>query len=122
MSHGARMSWTTKAAGKSLQKVHVDRLHHHPGYADLNLVCCIYHKPRRFDESSGSESDDGSSSSSSSSEDEEGDDKSGHPHAHHAHRQEKNAYERIPRARGKAKPNGEHLYHSSGMARLMPFF
>lgn len=93
--------------------------------ADLNgAVCCIYHKPRSFDESSASESDD---SSSSSEDEEDGDDKSGHEgddgrarrvgrshgHGHH-HHQEKNAYERIPRARGKAKTNGEYPRCFSG--------
>ncbi|KAF8343601.1 type 1 phosphatases regulator YPI1 [Amanita rubescens] len=80
-------------------------------------VCCIYHKQRKFDES---ESEDSSDSDSSSDEGEgEGGEKGGeddgsrhnhHHHHQHAHRhkpkEEKNAYERMPRAREKGKTQG----------------
>ncbi|CAG8525484.1 9901_t:CDS:2 [Ambispora gerdemannii] len=69
-------------------------------------VCCIYHKPRAFDESSSE------SSSSDSSEDEEG---SNHNHHHHHHRSNKrssrdrsdspNAYERQPQYKSRPQPD-----------------
>ncbi|RIA92527.1 phosphatase inhibitor-domain-containing protein [Glomus cerebriforme] len=66
-------------------------------------ICCIYHKPRIFGESS----DDGSSSSSSSisdSDDSDHDHKNGHNHHHHHnhkrsdkhYKNSPNAYERQP--------------------------
>ncbi|KAJ3569926.1 hypothetical protein NP233_g4736 [Leucocoprinus birnbaumii] len=80
-------------------------------------ICCIYHKPRRFDESSSDESSSDESDSSCGGE--------GHNHDHrrrmhrHNHRQkprdrdvdgecdsepETNAYERQPQKKGKGKP------------------
>ncbi len=81
-------------------------------------VCCIYHKQRKFDESdSDSNSDDSSSDEGEGGESKGGeDDGSRHDHNHHhqhAHRhkrkEEKNAYERVPRAREKGKTKGECL-------------
>jgi protein phosphatase 1 regulatory subunit 11 len=134
---GPRVAWgddvvDNEGCGKKSSKgACVDLLPRADGGADLmNPVCCIYHKPRGFDESSGSESDD--NSSSSSDEDDgggsghEGDDGRagrvgrGHGHNHH-HHQDKNAYERIPRARGKAKTDGEYPRRFSGEAGLMLF-
>ena len=138
---GPRVAWgddvvDNEGCGKKSSKGARGPLY--PG-ADLMIpVCCIYHKPRKFDESSGSESDDGSSSS----EDEDGggsgsgreqDDDDGrarrigrghdHDHGHnHHHHQDKNAYERIPRVRGKPKMNGEYPRRFCGEAGLMLFF
>ncbi|PFH48217.1 hypothetical protein AMATHDRAFT_66049 [Amanita thiersii Skay4041] len=79
-------------------------------------VCCIYHKPRRFDESSSSSSDDESDSDVDSDAD---------PECHHHHpaslssgpsggrvgpRRAKNAYEHVPsssRRKGKGKQEGD---------------
>ena len=86
-SSGEKTSWTTRAAGRNLQKVCC-----HPHLAPISaslplfivltrfLVCCIYHKPRAFDESS----------SESSSDSDSGDSRHGHSyprrHRHNGHR------------------------------------
>jgi len=62
-------------------------------------VCCIYHKPRAFDESS-SESD-------SSDSDTDSDSSCGKGHSHsHRHKEagsDRNAYEREPEGKGKGR-------------------
>ena len=70
-------------------------------------MCCIYHKQRGFDES---DSEDSSDSDSSSDEGEGGEPEGGsrhdHNHNHHRRKEDKNAYERMPRAREKGKTPG----------------
>lgn len=73
-------------------------------------ICCIYHKPRQFDESSSSSSDDDSSDSDGSGDESaHGRGMDGRPHGHHHHHHghghgdDKNAYEREPGSRKKGK-------------------
>ena len=81
-------------------------------------MCCIFHKQRKlFDESESENSSDSDSSSDEGEGGEKGgeDDGSRHNHHHHQHahchkrKEEKNAYERMPRAREKGKTLGECL-------------
>ena len=104
-------SLTTKTWEKKAQKVHFPSRVGFFGL-ELRVVCCIYHRPKEFGESSSDESP-----SSSSSDDESDDDLDGSRgrdnHENEDHDCEQRRQKRVLRQKGKPSPNAyERQPHS----------